>query len=106
MSAQSSVTSCLVFTVKFEEMSLARHIAVLCHKNSGMTVKCVWTASVSLTIPGDIIPLQTWSEESFEGTDMYMGLHQWFTATGLFFLFALPLATVKNKKTHKEKMAL
>lgn len=83
-------------------MSPERHVAVPCQKSWGMTVKCVWTASVSLTIPGGIIPLQTWSE-SFEGTDMYMGLHQWFTATGLLFffsfLFHLPLATVGGKKT-------
>lgn len=71
-----------------------------------MTVKCVWTASVSLTIPEDIIPLQTWSEEFFKGTDMYIGLHQWFRATGLLFSFSfssqlLPLAIVTH--SHRAK---
>lgn len=102
----ASPVLCLVFTVKVEAMSPARHVVVLWQKSWSMTVKCVWTASVSLTIPEDIIPLQTWSEEFFKGTDMYIGLHQWFRATGLLFSFSfssqlLPLAIVTH--SHRAK---
>lgn len=65
-------------------------IVMLCHKSWSVTVECVWTALVSLTIPEDIIPPQTLrSEGSFARTDSYIGLHQWFTVTGHFFMLTL-----------------
>lgn len=102
-SPKSGIASCLVFTVKVEAMSLARHVVVLCQKSWSMTVKCVWTARVSLTVPGDVFPLQTWSSESFKGTDMYIGLDQWFTVTGLLFIFFLFLFQPTFATGHSEE---
>lgn len=45
---------------------------------------------MSLTIPRDIIPLQTVrSEGSCVRTDIYIEQHQWFGATGHFFTLTL-----------------
>lgn len=66
-------------------MSDASHCRAMSEKLKRDREMCL-DSLVSLTIPRDIIPLQTVrSEGSCVRTDIYIEQHQWFGATGHFF---------------------